>query len=393
MKKDSEKLLEELIQYEVKRGNAIWKEIEDTGTLEKVLGALTKAELDRIRKFYDFKGLSSLNKTKLAHELAQLIPAHLDEMLYKMDEERYSFLKKLINSGGWIPATPPYEIDKLTSLKERGLAFPIEEDGERFIIMPAELMDRFQELDGTELQECIRRNTEWITLTQGILYYYGVMAHKDVIDSLRKLTGKEVEVDDYFGVLGASEDYYGELEMTSFGVKDLVIEDADEVIKLQEMRPDLDFCPYTKQQLLKAGVPEYIEWTPAMNDMKRFIQYNYDIPSDEADAILGDLSDEIKSGGSLNDIIHFIQGEFEFPNKIAFQEMADKAVNLYNTTPQWALKGNSPAGLRRGHETSDAAADVNYGSNVVPFRAPDKTGRNEPCPCGSGKKYKKCCGK
>ncbi|MEA3241887.1 MAG: SEC-C metal-binding domain-containing protein, partial [Pseudomonadota bacterium] len=22
-----------------------------------------------------------------------------------------------------------------------------------------------------------------------------------------------------------------------------------------------------------------------------------------------------------------------------------------------------------------------------------KTGRNEPCPCGSGKKYKKCCGK
>jgi preprotein translocase subunit SecA len=23
----------------------------------------------------------------------------------------------------------------------------------------------------------------------------------------------------------------------------------------------------------------------------------------------------------------------------------------------------------------------------------EKTGRNEPCPCGSGKKYKKCCGK
>lgn len=22
-----------------------------------------------------------------------------------------------------------------------------------------------------------------------------------------------------------------------------------------------------------------------------------------------------------------------------------------------------------------------------------KTGRNDPCPCGSGKKYKKCCGK
>jgi uncharacterized protein len=24
--------------------------------------------------------------------------------------------------------------------------------------------------------------------------------------------------------------------------------------------------------------------------------------------------------------------------------------------------------------------------------APKKVGRNDPCPCGSGKKYKKCCG-
>ena len=26
------------------------------------------------------------------------------------------------------------------------------------------------------------------------------------------------------------------------------------------------------------------------------------------------------------------------------------------------------------------------------FHAPVKVGRNEPCPCGSGKKYKNCCG-
>ena len=27
------------------------------------------------------------------------------------------------------------------------------------------------------------------------------------------------------------------------------------------------------------------------------------------------------------------------------------------------------------------------------YHAPKKIGRNEPCPCGSGKKYKNCCGK
>ncbi len=28
-----------------------------------------------------------------------------------------------------------------------------------------------------------------------------------------------------------------------------------------------------------------------------------------------------------------------------------------------------------------------------PYHAPSKVGRNDPCPCGSGKKHKKCCGK
>lgn len=29
---------------------------------------------------------------------------------------------------------------------------------------------------------------------------------------------------------------------------------------------------------------------------------------------------------------------------------------------------------------------------VDPIQAKDAPGRNDPCPCGSGKKFKKCCG-
>jgi hypothetical protein len=34
----------------------------------------------------------------------------------------------------------------------------------------------------------------------------------------------------------------------------------------------------------------------------------------------------------------------------------------------------------------------NHSTKHEPIRAEKKAGRNEPCPCGSGKKYKKCCG-
>ena len=33
-----------------------------------------------------------------------------------------------------------------------------------------------------------------------------------------------------------------------------------------------------------------------------------------------------------------------------------------------------------------------FGAAQAPERKGTKTGRNDPCPCGSGKKYKKCCG-
>jgi hypothetical protein len=39
-------------------------------------------------------------------------------------------------------------------------------------------------------------------------------------------------------------------------------------------------------------------------------------------------------------------------------------------------------------ENSDELAVV-----TEPYRAPTKIGRNQPCPCGSEKKYKKCCGR
>ena len=54
-------------------------------------------------------------------------------------------------------------------------------------------------------------------------------------------------------------------------------------------------------------------------------------------------------------------------------------------TPRESLEGKMPK------EVLDGGL---FPEKVATFRreAP-KVGRNDPCPCGSGKKYKKCCGK
>lgn len=43
-------------------------------------------------------------------------------------------------------------------------------------------------------------------------------------------------------------------------------------------------------------------------------------------------------------------------------------------------------------EDARPAASLTWSPTTSPVRSTPKVGRNDPCPCGSGKKYKKCCG-
>ena len=41
----------------------------------------------------------------------------------------------------------------------------------------------------------------------------------------------------------------------------------------------------------------------------------------------------------------------------------------------------------------DGGKAINVNENKTVVNEGPKVGRNDPCPCGSGKKYKNCCGK
>jgi preprotein translocase subunit SecA len=45
----------------------------------------------------------------------------------------------------------------------------------------------------------------------------------------------------------------------------------------------------------------------------------------------------------------------------------------------------------KGDKIENESESTDKATIRVPFVRSEKVGRNEPCPCGSGKKYKKCC--
>ena len=70
-------------------------------------------------------------------------------------------------------------------------------------------------------------------------------------------------------------------------------------------------------------------------------------------------------------------------------EMSDAMRELHDEwlqTPREALEGKKPAEALEGGRL--------FPDKIETFRRETpKVGRNDPCPCGSGKKFKKCCGK
>ena len=70
------------------------------------------------------------------------------------------------------------------------------------------------------------------------------------------------------------------------------------------------------------------------------------------------------------------------PEKLYYNMVEAKATWLYEL-PQWK-EIFSEEELKKFYKEQKESTTI---------RKPKKIGRNDPCPCGSGKKYKKCCGR
>jgi SEC-C motif/Protein of unknown function (DUF1186) len=82
------------------------------------------------------------------------------------------------------------------------------------------------------------------------------------------------------------------------------------------------------------------------------------------------------------------------PRGHLLERMKDRYPPIHDvaTATSWWARFARLASNRRAEELALAAAGELDDGPLEPYRAPQKVGRNEPCPCGSGKKYKKCCG-
>jgi hypothetical protein len=390
-------------ELKMKWEDKLWKQVDEPYRLIDALPMLTKVELDNIRKHLELSGVSSLKKAELAVELARVIPTRFEKALSTFDKERYDLIKKIIKNRGMMPVDDQFPSFKITALRNHGIVYPVLKDGQKHLMVPVELIDSFSELDQVKLQESIHQNTEWIQLVHGMIYYYGAMESSKVLDKIEAMTKSKVDTWKYYYAIEGASDYYRQIRILPYSYGGYITNDSilkvDSIIKVHKARPDIPYYPFTKEQLLKAGESGFVDKSPEMVKFLRFLSESYDLTVVEKDEIAKQLINLINTDSQPAKLIEYLQSILEIPSFEFFEQVTAFIMEVYNHTRMWALKGYYPIELRKEREKHKKAEPVfplnqqQGASNVIDLTTKKKAGRNDPCPCGSGEKYKKCCGK
>ncbi|TWD93193.1 SEC-C motif-containing protein [Neobacillus bataviensis] len=376
-----------------KRESKMWSDISIPLTINDTLTRFSKDELSAIRKRLEIKGASQLKKGELIDLLSIKIPLSFEKICLYLDQERYNLIKKIIHHGGYLEA-PKLTPNQLNYFRNIGLIFTGTFEGKKIVAIPEEMVENpFIRDNHKHLITICRRNTEWIKLTQGLLYYYGTLTLTELHELLEKYMNEPVRLSDYLSVINHAISYYEQIKMDQFGFSNYRVFDPEKVTVEHKARKDLAFFPFSKVQLLRAGESEYIERNDSYLQFVHFLTQNYEMSRQEADGMVEECVYATNIGESPNHILQFLQSRLEFENIEMVKACMDKVVNLMNNTRQWFLKGYSPRELSGAYEQQSLQRLPNPKENIVDFKTRQKIGRNDPCPCGSNKKYKKCCGR
>jgi len=110
---------------------------------------------------------------------------------------------------------------------------------------------------------------------------------------------------------------------------------------------------------------------------------NYNSTVEFAMGFMDGINDSLKNQYDLETIDADTELVFDLNLETLYFNMLDAKAEYLYTLPQW-----------EGIFSEEKRAEIQKQfreSKIV--RNLDKVGRNDMCPCGSGKKYKKCCGK
>lgn len=228
-----------------------------------------------------------------------------------------------------------------------------------------------------DLNNVIDFNTLAKVVTEVHIAYYGIIEKDKVIDYIFEIHAERIDRKTIRRLL----DHMIPLTFNTYEadgyLHDHRLHEIDKRLEVLKTSQNTEYYPITEKLIEHYLINGFIYQGKAFNDFVKVLFPKYTSSMEETIDLLDQLNLMILYGYQPSDYMKFIANTFQITDGQALKKVADACMAFYNDMPQWFLKGYSP---------NQFASKANQ-----PYIKAQKVGRNDPCPCGSQKKYKHCC--
>ncbi|MHB1128097.1 MAG: tetratricopeptide repeat protein [Bacillota bacterium] len=255
------------------------------------------------------------------------------------------------------------------------------------------------QLFGDEQERTRRR---WLKYARGAMYFNGVLEVEKLVETINYASRSAWNVQSREALRWLRDDNwfrkeeYGRVVFRGVMVTERV---------LGERRDGLEPKPWNLGALaLAAEGRAYKLWSPQESTLMH--HFNMLLGGEQENLQENGLKIQelIRNGSHPSHVTRLLLDEGIIKDETDSRQMVEVIYGLWNFTPRWELMGWSPSEimniLKGMGGTGEEAGVISPPEQVqkLPLEPPPPgplklvTGRNDLCPCGSGKKYKKCCG-
>lgn len=363
-------------------------------SLQLALEGLSKDALTSIRKHASIKNASKLNREQLKQTLIEKLPEayeiELIHVLSLMDQQRIEVLAEVVRRNGILSDPAQFTEQQLQYWLELGLLFQATIDQKKVVAMPVELVSVVQHALKQFDHKISGLNTTLIECVKGMMYYYGALSHEELGKIVSRYAMFEQLKAPFMHVIIDYRHYHNDFGLNEQYVYHAAIPDPSLIIKEQKQREQIPFASFTALELQKASTAGSIQRTQAHQLLVDCLMKQFKVSKLDALLIADQSEFGIRAGLQLQDLVEYMKRELIIQDEQTLNILLPRLIIMYNHTPQWFLKGHNSASLTQSSGGEELVTEITHPNLAQAVQSPE-IGRNDPCYCGSGKKYKKCC--
>lgn len=358
-------------------------------SLAEILALKNVTALRKLGKALGIKNYGKLQKSPLISSIAETLQQtdNLRTCLYIVDEMEWDFFQRAAAKKHL--QTDKVYIDTYQVTQGLGLLQSFYFVDKLFFVVPDEIKAAYRELVETGFPEEKRFSDLLNSYAIAAVSLYGAISQDDFVALFNRQNDRQTSIDEMFPILLS---YVYMDKGYCFWEEYIVDSDFEEddfqgVPRLLAERKGKPRYEPPRDEFLRYSDWDYYEITPQLDVLKTKLAEFIPDPELLLD-VLDEIHDICAAGTRMQEHFDLLDtAGVVFDSRKQAEEVARLIVDVQNNTRLWSNYGHTPREL-----SAVGKSNLLHFPSTQPRRV-QKTGRNEPCPCGSGKKFKHCCGR